>query len=219
MAAGAPSSPAREQRGRRRSARHGKRGAGARRGPLGLRELERRRALIRASAASSSPAAARCASWTRCASVARSPRLRTGAASPSAPWRRQVPPSPRRWSSGSSATLGRWATARPARPAAGATSRRAQDRCSSFAMIGMVGEDRCRAEQLLGEHRADQQMRPGRRAERQQQVGRRRARARHGRRRRRSGSGPRACRRRASPRALRELGRAQSACRARRARR
>ena len=40
----------------------------------------------------------------------------------------------------------------------------------SFAMIGVVRKDRCRSEQLLGQHRADEQVRPGRRAERQQQV-------------------------------------------------
>ena len=42
---------------------------------------------------------------------------------------------------------------------------------SSFAMIGMVGKDARRAEQLLGEHRAREQMRPGRLAEGEQQVG------------------------------------------------
>ena len=71
----------------------------------------------------------------------------------------------------------------------------------SFAMIGMVRKDRRRAEQLLGEHRADEQVRPGRRAEGQQQVGAVAAAPRHGRRRRRSGTAPRACRRRASVRA------------------
>ena len=68
----------------------------------------------------------------------------------------------------------------------------------TFAMIGMVRKDRRRPEQLLGEHRADQQVRPGRRTERQQQVGALRVAPRHGRRPRRSGTAPRACRRRAS---------------------
>ena len=42
----------------------------------------------------------------------------------------------------------------------------------SFTVIRVVGKDRGGPEQLLGEHRPDQQMRPGRRTKRQQQVGR-----------------------------------------------
>ena len=38
-------------------------------------------------------------------------------------------------------------------------------------MIGMVGKDARRAEQLLGEHRPGEQMRPGRPAEGEEQVG------------------------------------------------
>ena len=41
----------------------------------------------------------------------------------------------------------------------------------SFAVIGMVRKDRCGTEQLFGEHRPDEQVRPGRRPERKQQVG------------------------------------------------
>src|SRR3546814_9746448 len=41
----------------------------------------------------------------------------------------------------------------------------------SFAVIGVVGKDAGRTPQLLGEHRAREQMRPGRAAEREQQVG------------------------------------------------
>ena len=41
----------------------------------------------------------------------------------------------------------------------------------TFAMIRVVRKDRCRPEQLLGEHRTHQQVRPGRRTEGQQQVG------------------------------------------------
>jgi hypothetical protein len=38
-------------------------------------------------------------------------------------------------------------------------------------MIGVVRKDRRRAEQLLREHPANEQMRPGRRAEGEQKVG------------------------------------------------
>ena len=72
---------------------------------------------------------------------------------------------------------------------------------STFAMIGMVRKDRCRPKQLLGQHRPDQQMRPGRGPERQQQVGAAAFLFIDGRPRRRSGSGLRACRRRATLRA------------------
>src|SRR4051794_29999405 len=40
-----------------------------------------------------------------------------------------------------------------------------------FAVIGVVRKDRCRAEQLFGKHRPDEQVRPGPRPERKQQVG------------------------------------------------
>jgi len=38
-------------------------------------------------------------------------------------------------------------------------------------MIGMVGKDRSRPEQLLGEHTPHEQVRPSRRTERQEQIG------------------------------------------------
>src|SRR5438309_3484924 len=40
-----------------------------------------------------------------------------------------------------------------------------------FAMIGVVRKDRCRAEELLGEHGPRQEVRPGRLAEGEEQVG------------------------------------------------
>ena len=80
----------------------------------------------------------------------------------------------------------------------------------TFAMIGMVRKDRCRAEQLLGEHRADEQVRPGGGAERQEQIGRPRAAQPHARLRRRSESAPRASRRRARPPTSGKVGRGQS---------
>ena len=54
------------------------------------------------------------------------------------------------------------------RTSTGATLRMAL----TFAMIRMVRKDGCRAEQLLGEHRADEQVRPGGGPERQEQIGR-----------------------------------------------
>src|SRR5206468_7570342 len=41
----------------------------------------------------------------------------------------------------------------------------------TFAMIGMVRKDRCGAEELLRQHGADQQVRPGRCAKGDQDVG------------------------------------------------
>lgn len=38
-------------------------------------------------------------------------------------------------------------------------------------MIGMVGEDASRPKQLLGQHRPDEHVRPGRRPEREEEVG------------------------------------------------
>ena len=65
--------------------------------------------------------------------------------------------------------------ARPARcrgaSRAAAARRGRRAAASAFPMIGVVGEDAGRAEQLLGQHRPRQQVRPGRRPERQQQVG------------------------------------------------
>ena len=90
---------------------------------------------------------------------------------------------------------------------------------STFAMIGVVRKDRCRPEQLLGEHRPDEQVRPGRGPERQQQVGASALVPRRGRRRRRSGSAPRACRRRASLRASSPARSRTAPCPARRGRR
>ena len=60
----------------------------------------------------------------------------------------------------------------PAARSSGAAMMRAERRMRlPFTMIGVVRKDRGGAKQLFGEHRADQQVRPCRRAERQQQVG------------------------------------------------
>ena len=79
----------------------------------------------------------------------------------------------------------------------------------SFAMIGVVGKDARRAPQLFGEHRAGEQMRPGRAAERREAGRRSRARHRRSRRPRRSGSGSRARLRRASAQPVGEGARAE----------
>ena len=78
------------------------------------------------------------------------------------------PSAPRRarscsaWSSGFGFRLHRRARRQQQRHRPAATGRSGSSRLS-FAMIGMVRKDRCRAEQLLGKHRPDQQVRPGRR--------------------------------------------------------
>ena len=66
----------------------------------------------------------------------------------------------------------RWRHAGEEQGGAGEESEDSHGPRSSFTMIGVVRKDARRAEELLGEHRAGEQMRPGRAAEGEQEVGR-----------------------------------------------